>query len=441
MRKPHDTRVFEVSGHRLRVVSLGKHRRPDHPRDHRSSLRGPRAHPVRVAPVGRPAQRVRPSLAGETRCPRRPVAPIARLLGVGQIVARNDLQFERFRIARPYEVMPLLASAQGVGVATTFGPLGINEPSPIAPMRDEADLRDDTGSPVRAGCRVHGGRTADDPSRADARQPVIVAGDGEGLLSLASAGLLDGSELLQYSAIVRRRHVGTHPPDRSRRRARGHRHDRRQGASVERPARQPRLHRSRPASNRCAKTSPTTVSTSSPTQRDDAFNRVTQYPGGVSARATSYGNPNSYTPEYRAANAIDGDLVHRGAPVHRATCARRGTPPRLRRPVTTDHLTVTQLLSGVRNRTITDLDLRFDERDIVPVRLDAISNTPAGQDTHLSRSERSTPSNSSSGATTPVVSRSSDGRCATRPHRSRLLRGRRRLADTATNSCACPPTC
>ena len=86
----------------------------------------------------------------------RAVSPIARLLGVGQVVARNDLQYERYRVARPYEVMPLLDASPGLGSPTGFGPLGTNQPSPIAPMQDEAALRDDTGRRVPTRRRVPG---------------------------------------------------------------------------------------------------------------------------------------------------------------------------------------------------------------------------------------------------------------------------------------------
>ncbi|MEY2405076.1 MAG: arabinofuranan 3-O-arabinosyltransferase, partial [Acidimicrobiaceae bacterium] len=75
------------------------------------------------------------------------IAPIARLLGVGDIVVRNDLQYERFRVARPYEVMALVNSAQGIVAGPSFGPPSVYLPSETAPMNVEAALRDDTGTP------------------------------------------------------------------------------------------------------------------------------------------------------------------------------------------------------------------------------------------------------------------------------------------------------
>ena len=56
-------------GRRLRVVPLGQHRRPDHARAHGPPLRRPRAGPVGLAGVGRPAQRARPAAPGRRARP------------------------------------------------------------------------------------------------------------------------------------------------------------------------------------------------------------------------------------------------------------------------------------------------------------------------------------------------------------------------------------
>ena len=48
-------------------------------------------------------------------------------------------------------------------------------------------------------------------------------------------------------------------------------------------------------------------------------------------------------------------------------------------PVDTDHIKVTQVLSGFHNRSITRLDLRFDGGDTIPVELGAASNTTVGE--------------------------------------------------------------
>ncbi|MEY2403953.1 MAG: arabinofuranan 3-O-arabinosyltransferase, partial [Acidimicrobiaceae bacterium] len=305
------------------------------------------------------------------------IAPIARLLGVGQIVARNDLQYERFRVARPYDVMALLGAAGGVSPTATFGAPTINQPSPIAPMNDEAALRDDTGVPYApvAVFTVDGQRAI--VRTADAQQPLLVSGDGEGLVALASAGLLDGTELVQYSATYAgdqntlngliARGAALVLTDSNRRQGRRWSTVRDNLGYTEQVGEQPL--REDLTDNRLPVF---------PSAGDNAYT-VTQYPGGVSARATSYGNPITFTPEYRPANAVDGDA--RTSWRTGASSDVRGEELRLdfTTPVDTDHITVTQVLSGYRNRSITAMDLRFDGRDTVPVDLTAASSSPAGQ--------------------------------------------------------------
>jgi len=305
------------------------------------------------------------------------VSPIARLLGVGTVVARNDLQYERYRVARPYDVIPLLQSSPGLAPPTGFGPAGVNQPSPIAPMLDEAALRDDHGVPYQPVQAYQVDDAQPIVRVAGAQQPVIVAGDGEGLVGLASAGLLDGSELLTYSGSYAKDPNGLQSQlsrdatlvltDSNRRRARRWSTLRDNTGYTEQAGETPL--REDLTDNRLPVF---------PDAGDDAFT-VAEYPGGVVARATSYGNPISYTPEYRAANAVDGDP--RTAWQTGASSDVRGETLELdfAQPVDTDHIRMTQLLTGFRNRTITDVDLRFDGRDVVPVTLGDASNTAAGQ--------------------------------------------------------------
>ena len=53
------------------------------------------------------------------------LAPLARLMGVGDVVLRSDLQFERFRTPRPADLWAEIRDAPG------FAPLvGFGEPVP-----------------------------------------------------------------------------------------------------------------------------------------------------------------------------------------------------------------------------------------------------------------------------------------------------------------------
>ena len=374
--QPHDTRVLEVPGIDFASYRWGNTVDPitpglmDRPYAARELI--PYGSPPSTDLLNAFDRRLQ-----ENTLDPRGVAPIARLLGVGQVVARNDLQYERYRIARPYQVMPLLGASPGLGPPTGFGPLGTNQPSSIAPLQDEAALRDDTGAqyqPVVA-FPVDGQQPI--VRTASAQQPILIAGDGEGLVGLASAGLIDGNELVQYAGSfadeprqlndAMNRDASLVVTDSNRRRGRRWSTLRDNVGYTEQAGEQPL--RTDLTDNRLPVF---------PNASDDSYT-VAEYPGGVSARATSYGNPISFTPEFRAANAVDGDP---------RTSWRTGSSSDVRgeelefdfaRPVDTDHIRVTQLLTGFRNRSITKLDLRFDGKDTVSFDLDDSSRSAVGQ--------------------------------------------------------------
>ncbi len=129
------------------------------------------------------------------------IAPVARLMGVGDIVLRADLQYERFRTARPKEMWDLLMRAPGLGEPTGFGEPVPNVAGPEQPLLDEAtlaqapDLEDPT--PV-AVFPVEDAQTivrAETPDR-----PLLVSGDADGVVDAAGAGLLEVGQPLFFTA-------------------------------------------------------------------------------------------------------------------------------------------------------------------------------------------------------------------------------------------------
>ena len=68
------------------------------------------------------------------------IAPLAQLLGAGQILLRNDLKFERYRLARPRYMWDLLQRAPGLSEPVTFGPSEPNRAGPELPVIDEIEL-------------------------------------------------------------------------------------------------------------------------------------------------------------------------------------------------------------------------------------------------------------------------------------------------------------
>ena len=105
----HDTRVLEMPGRRLRVVPLGQHRRPDHARAHGPAVRRARADPVRrrrarADLLNALDRRIQEGVARSRRASPR----CARRMGVGDVVLRNDLQYERYDLVSPRELARVL---------------------------------------------------------------------------------------------------------------------------------------------------------------------------------------------------------------------------------------------------------------------------------------------------------------------------------------------
>jgi arabinofuranan 3-O-arabinosyltransferase len=133
----------------------------------------------------------------------RALAPIARLFAAADVVVRNDLQWERFRAPEPHGLWSVLADPLPpgvVGVDRIGGPV-TGEPDPVLGPVDERWLARQTEGadelPSIGVLQVDGAspilRVVPDAA------PVVVAGDGEGLVDLAAAGLLDGTGLVHYA--------------------------------------------------------------------------------------------------------------------------------------------------------------------------------------------------------------------------------------------------
>ena len=105
----------------------------------RPALRGPRAHPLRLAAVGRPAQRVRRPAPGGRARPGDAIAPMARFMGVGDIVLRTT-SAERYNLARPRQTWALL-SGRPAWPAAGFGGTGRERARPRAPPARRAGAR------------------------------------------------------------------------------------------------------------------------------------------------------------------------------------------------------------------------------------------------------------------------------------------------------------
>lgn len=296
------------------------------------------------------------------------IAPMARFMGVGDISVRSDLTYERYNTPRPRRLWAALMAAPGLGEPIGFGGTERNTAPPNLPLIDEQELLTDPDAEDPPQVAIVPVEDAEKIVRtASTDQPIIMAGDGEGIVDLAAAGLVTGNELLFYSGTF----AGDPDElrgmldddavlvltDTNRREARRWGTVRDTTGVTERPGQEPV--EVDPKDQRLVLF---------PDADDDAFT-VNDVQGGVWAEATSYGNSVSLTPEDDPANAVDGDP----GTAWRIGGFSSATDETLRLiyrdPITTDQLTLQQAIGGVRNRFITEVEIRFDGGDPITVEL------------------------------------------------------------------------
>ncbi|MDP9333126.1 MAG: alpha-(1-_3)-arabinofuranosyltransferase [Actinomycetota bacterium] len=300
-----------------------------------------------------------------------------RRMAVGDVVARNDIQYERYDLVRPQDLSAVLAAAPGLGPATGYGsPSTFSLP---AGYSDEISLMTPAASPLVAPVEVY---PVTDPTKIVRAESVdhalMVSGDGEGLVDVAGVGLLDGAGVVRYSA--------SYPTGDSLRNATS-------SSDVLVVTDNNRLRARRWTSvNENVGFTEQQNPEDRPLTTDPGDARLDVFPGeqpsaltttkilGVErVAATAYGNGNTYWPEDRPAAALDGDpgtawrtQAFGDARGQRIEIDLHGT-------ITTDHVNLVQPLTGGRDRFITYAVLTFDGGRPVNVVFDGRSRTAAGQ--------------------------------------------------------------
>jgi hypothetical protein len=304
------------------------------------------------------------------------VAPIARLMRAGDVLVQSDLQYERYNTPRPRNFWDFVTRAPGLGDPTEFGPGEPNVTIPGVQLDDELMFLTDPSLPdphelavlpVEGAVPIVGTHSG--------ASPLLVAGDGAGLVDAAGSGLIDGTELIRYSGSLDEAEIDDALAD---------------GAALlvtdsnrKRGERWTTIRHTRGF---------TETATGEPLTEDARDNRLPLFPdrgsevmtvaedrGRVAATATSYGNSITYTSEERPALAVDGDLET--AWRTGAFSDARGERIELTfpEPVTADRVNLTQVTNGSRNRYITAVRLRFDGEDPVDAPLARQSRDAPGQ--------------------------------------------------------------
>jgi arabinofuranan 3-O-arabinosyltransferase len=310
------------------------------------------------------------------------IAPVARLMGVGDVELRMDLKTDQYDLIPAGELWRTFTDPRptGLGAPRTFGDrtpgkLEFPElgdltkvgPKPPAPKPVAVFAVEDPLPIVRA---------------KDTRAPLVVEGDGAGIVDTASADLLDARRLVLYAAPFE------HDPaklrglaedatlvvtDSNRRRATRWSGMTNNYGYTEEAGEQPLVHD--PLDQRLEPFVGTT----------DASRTVTVLSGVKSIRANTYGNPSyQYATEMRPTQAMDGDqetawLVDPAVPV-----GREQLRVELERPITTDRLNITQLARVLPStprdpRYISRIGLSFDGGPTIERSLGKQSRVDAGQ--------------------------------------------------------------
>ncbi|HMC41947.1 MAG TPA: alpha-(1-_3)-arabinofuranosyltransferase family protein, partial [Acidimicrobiales bacterium] len=305
------------------------------------------------------------------------IAPVARLMGVGTVLLRNDLQYERFRTPRPRLVWRLLdPPPPGLGAPAPFGPA--MTAAPLVSLVDELTLGTPRDAPAPPSLAAFPVQAPVPIARAErAERPLLVAGDAEGVVEAGAAGLLDGTGPVIFAA------SGAADPalvtgaldlgadivltDTNRRRGRRWGTVRENYGYTERAGERPLVQ------------DPSDARLPVFPRSTDEDRTVTEQRGLASVMATDYGDPVAYAPGSRPALAVDGD------PSTAWTVGAFDDPRAqhldvaLAHPVTTDRVTLVQPLSPPNERYVTRATLRFDHGPSVPVTLGPSSRVATGQ--------------------------------------------------------------
>jgi SAM-dependent methyltransferase len=122
------------------------------------------------------------------------LVPMARLMGVGAVLLQSDLQYERFDLPRPQALwLELHPTPAGMALTKSFGTAHLDR-TQVGRILDETQLGIPTNAsypPALAVFRIAQPRAL---LRTESRQdPIVLDGDGDGVLLAAGAGLLNGS--------------------------------------------------------------------------------------------------------------------------------------------------------------------------------------------------------------------------------------------------------
>jgi hypothetical protein len=306
------------------------------------------------------------------------LAPMARLMGAGDLMVEYDQRYEHFGVPHP-ELLAQQLSQTPLGLTD---PVSFGSPRPNVSTYSTLNEQDLAAPPGIGWPTPVVDYTVPNPRsllRAESDAGAVVAeGDATGLDNLAGLGLLNSDNAIYYA--------GTLAGDPSRLRQLAG-----QGAQLvvtDTNRKQAFQWASMTANNGFTETPSDNPAKTDPRDSPiEVFSNagvgsktVASYIGAVNVTASTYGNGITYNPEYAAASAIDNNFD---------TAWITGTfvpdpagqwwQAQFTNPVTTDHITLVQPQRGDRSRWVSSVTLTFDGKDPVRYDLTDSSHAESGQ--------------------------------------------------------------
>ena len=294
---------------------------------------------------------------------------LAERMAVGTVVVRNDLEYERYGLARP-GVVTADATA-GLGDPSFAGPTIVD--SPRQPMLDEQSFaRPDAPHSFPAVAAFQLNPNEPDVMLRPISNPMVVAGNGDALVDLAASGLLDGQRAVLYvddpTTVPAGARTATDPwyivTDTNRRQGLRWSSLGANRGALETAEQQPAADL---RDNRL-----------DVVPSDSRLQTVLEVGGdAASVTASGYGNAFSYTPEDAAWFAFDDDTTTAWRTGVFDDSTGSSITLELTKPVTADRIVLTQPQRGF-SRTITRIRITLNDRSF-EASLGAESTSASGQ--------------------------------------------------------------
>jgi arabinofuranan 3-O-arabinosyltransferase len=301
---------------------------------------------------------------------------LARKMGVGTVDLRYDMQYKRYGIIEPQRLQQDFTSIPGLKLAKTFGPRLSSKDS--TGFMDESLLALPADAQQPPSVAVY---NVDDPTpivrTESTNAPLVIAGDGDGLVDASTIGLVGPDGIVLYSGsyagdpAALRKAAGDNGvllvTDTNRKEAERWSTVFDNNGYTEQAGEKPLIYD--PSDARLDVF---------PTAGDDSSTVMDQQ-GVKSIQATAYGNPITYTPEVRASQAFDGDPSTSWNVAAFDVAIGNRIQLETKQPVTTDHIRLVQKQEGPQDRWITRVKLTFDGGHPIEAKLDRSSRLVTGQ--------------------------------------------------------------